>query len=92
MRSMWSTRTGRARGESNYGDYRYSKRQGRAKRGISLDPPGFDAGKKVKGRKRHILVDTLGLPLNVAVHPATEAELRAGLPGRAFRSWSPHDA
>jgi putative transposase len=25
------------------------------------DSSGFDAGKKVKGRKRHILVDTLGL-------------------------------
>ena len=31
---------------------------------------GFDAGKKVTGRKRHILVDTLGLLLNVVVHPA----------------------
>ena len=29
-----------------------------------------DAGKKVKGRKRHILVDTLGLLLNVVVRPA----------------------
>lgn len=28
---------------------------------------GFDAGKKVKGRKRHILVDTLGLLLIVKV-------------------------
>jgi hypothetical protein len=25
-----------------------------------LDPQGFDAGKKVTGRKHHILVDTLG--------------------------------
>ena len=31
---------------------------------------GFDAGKKVTGRKRHILVDTLGLLLSVVVHPA----------------------
>jgi transposase len=31
---------------------------------------GYDAGKKVKGRKRHILVDTLGLLLSVAVLPA----------------------
>ena len=31
---------------------------------------GFDAGKKVKGRKRHIVVDTLGLILNVVVHAA----------------------
>lgn len=33
-------------------------------------PHGYDGGKKVNGRKRHILVDTLGLLLNVAVHPA----------------------
>jgi len=31
---------------------------------------GFDAGKKVMGRKRHILSDTLGLPLAVTVHSA----------------------
>jgi transposase len=35
-----------------------------------LDPSGYDAGKEIKGRKRHILVDTLGLLLNVVVHPA----------------------
>lgn len=31
---------------------------------------GYDAGKKVKGHKRHILVDTLGLLLIVVVHAA----------------------
>jgi putative transposase len=31
---------------------------------------GYDAGKKVKGRKRHILVDTIGLLLIVVVHAA----------------------
>jgi putative transposase len=31
---------------------------------------GFDAGKKITGRKRHILVDTLGLLLVVVVHSA----------------------
>lgn len=31
---------------------------------------GYDAGKKVKGRKRHILVDTLGNLLEVVVHAA----------------------
>jgi putative transposase len=31
---------------------------------------GFDAGKKVKGRKRHILVDTLGLLIAVVVTAA----------------------
>lgn len=31
---------------------------------------GYDAGKKINGRKRHIVVDTLGLILAVVVHPA----------------------
>jgi putative transposase len=31
---------------------------------------GYDAGKKVSGRKRHLLVDTLGLLLLVIVHAA----------------------
>jgi putative transposase len=31
---------------------------------------GFDAGKKILGRKRHLLVDTLGLILGVVVHSA----------------------
>ena len=33
-------------------------------------PTGFDAGKKVKGRKRHLVVDTLGLIWAVVVHSA----------------------
>ena len=32
---------------------------------------GFDAGKKVKGRKRHIVVDTIGLILRAEVHSAS---------------------
>ena len=31
---------------------------------------GYDAGKKIVGRKRHILVDTIGLILAVVVHSA----------------------
>ena len=31
---------------------------------------GYDAAKKINGRKRHILVDTLGLLLKIVVHPA----------------------
>ena len=42
----------------------------RPKRGSSLAPQGFDAGRKVTGRKRHMLVDTLGLLLGVSVLPA----------------------
>ena len=40
------------------------------KGGIRIDPSGYDAGKKVTGKKRHILVDTLGLLLHAIVHPA----------------------
>lgn len=32
---------------------------------------GYDGGKKVRGRKRHIAVDTLGLPWFAVVHPAS---------------------
>jgi putative transposase len=39
--------------------------KGAQKGGSWLDPSGYDAGKKIKGRKRHILVDALGLLLNV---------------------------
>lgn len=31
---------------------------------------GFDAGKKINGRKRHIVVDTLGLMVGLVVHSA----------------------
>lgn len=31
---------------------------------------GYDAGKRVKGRKIHALVDTEGLPLRVVIHSA----------------------
>lgn len=35
---------------------------------------GFDAGKKIKGRKRHLLVDTLGLVVMVVVTAASVTE------------------
>jgi putative transposase len=38
---------------------------------------GYDSNKKVKGRKRHILVDVLGLLIAVVVHKANIQE-RAG--------------
>jgi len=37
---------------------------------------GFDSHKHVKGRKRHILVDTLGLPLSIYVTPADVHDTR----------------
>jgi len=63
-------RAGRPRAEPDSRNHRRADREGLAKRGSWLDPSGYDAGKKIKGRKRHILVDTLGLLLNVVVHPA----------------------
>ena len=41
-----------------------------AKTTESGGPRGFDAGKKVKGRKRHIVTDTGGLLVGAPVHPA----------------------
>ena len=35
---------------------------------------GRDPNKQVTGRKRHVIVDTLGLLLAVVVHPANEAD------------------
>jgi transposase len=40
-------------------------------------PHGYDGAKKLSGRKRHLLVDTLGLVLKVMVHPA-DIQDRAG--------------
>ena len=34
-------------------------------------PRGYDGGKKINGRKRHVLVDTLGLLHRALVHPAS---------------------
>ncbi|MDX3239145.1 IS5 family transposase [Streptomyces sp. ME03-5709C] len=39
---------------------------------------GFDAGKKINGRKRHIVVDTLGLLLAVTVTAASVTDREAG--------------
>jgi transposase len=44
------------------------------KGGARIDPSGYDAGKKIKGKKRHILVDTEGLLMHAVVHPADVQE------------------
>lgn len=52
-------------------------------------PRGYDAGKKIVGRKRHIVVDTMGLLLAVLVTPASVQDrdgarlVLARLPGGA---------
>ena len=40
------------------------------KKGASIDRNGYDAGKKIKGKKRHLLVDTEGLLLYATIHAA----------------------
>jgi transposase len=42
-------------------------------------PRGYDAGKQIKGRKRHILTDTIGLLAGAIVHPA-DVQDRDGAP------------
>jgi transposase len=43
-------------------------------------PRGYDAGKKVKGRKRHILTDTNGLLVAATVHPADVQDRDGAVP------------
>ena len=38
---------------------------------------GYDGGKRISGRKRHLVVDTQGLILHVLVHPADVHDRRA---------------
>ena len=54
--------------------------------GVGGEQRGYDSGKKVKGRKRHLLVDTQGLVLKAKVHSAKVQDLK-----RASRfCWSSH--
>ncbi|WMC88348.1 IS5 family transposase [Streptomyces rochei] len=64
---------------------------------VALTSRGFDAGKKINGRKRHLLTDTLGLLLDVLVTPASTTDRDAArilLPvakgrfGRLKRVWA----
>jgi len=44
-----------------------------------IDPHGYDAGKEIKGKKRHILIGTLGLLLHAIVHPADVQDRDGGI-------------
>jgi len=63
-------RAGGLRGQPDRRHHRQPKRQERGKRGGYIDPHGFDAGKKIKGKKRNVLVDTQGLMLHAIKHSA----------------------
>jgi transposase len=43
-------------------------------------PRGYDAGKRIYGRKRHIVTDTNGLLLAVHVHPANVQDCHGAVP------------
>lgn len=52
----------------------------RASASVSAASSGYDGGKKVPGRKRHIVTDTLGLLLVVAVTAANVGDRDAAMP------------
>jgi putative transposase len=56
------------------GQHSQSIGEDESKRGLR----GYDGGKKVKGRKRHILVDTNGLLMHVLVHEADLQDQEGG--------------
>src|SRR3979490_325855 len=64
------SRTSPAESQPDRRHHRQPEREKRRKRGACIDPHGYDAGKEIKGKKRHILVDTVGLLLHAIVHPA----------------------
>src|SRR6202451_3890438 len=49
------------------------------KGGACIDPHGYDAGKKIKGKKRHILVDMQGLLMHAIVHSAGVQDRDGGI-------------
>jgi putative transposase len=58
--------------------------------GVGGEERGYDGGKKVKGRKRHILVDTEGFVLKAKVHSSKMMDFERGLRpycGRQIRNF-----
>ena len=79
----------RARGRPHSSDHRHAGRESDRKRGVSIDPVGYDAGKKIKGIKRNALVDTEGhlLSLEVIAANVQDRDCAAGLIERALRKY-----
>ena len=57
---------------------------------VSCENKGFDAGKKIKGIKRHIIVDTLGLVLAVVIQGASVQDRDGAIPviNKLFEGWN----
>src|SRR6202789_1174083 len=64
------SRTRAAGSQSDCRHHRHPEREKSRKGGACIDFDGQDAAKKIRAKKRHILVDTLGLLLHAIVHPA----------------------
>jgi transposase len=61
-----------------------------AKTTESGGPRGLDPAKRIKGRKRHIATDAIGLPLVLQVHPANIQDVHGAVPLlRALRQRCP---
>lgn len=56
---------------------------------VSSESKGFDAGKKVKGIKRHIITDTLGLVLAVVIQSASVQDRDGAIEviGKMKKNW-----
>jgi putative transposase len=69
--------------------HRYLGCESDRKRGISIDPVGYDAGKKTKGIKRNAIVDTEGHLLALAVIAANtqDRDCAADLIKQALRMY-----
>ena len=72
-------RDGGTAGEPHGRHHRQPEREERRKGGPRIDPPGFDAAKLIKGKKRHVLVDTQGLLLHGIITAADVQDRDGGL-------------
>jgi len=72
-------RESRAQSKPHGLHHRQPEREKRLKRGACIDPSGFDAGKLIKGKKRHVLVNTQGWLLRGIVTAADVQDSDGGI-------------
>ena len=79
----------RARAHPHGGDHRHAGCESDRKGGVSIDPIGYDAAKKIKGIKRNALVDAEGHLLSLEIIPANvqDRDSAAGLIKRALKKY-----
>src|SRR5262249_54682426 len=79
----------RSRARSDGSHHRYPGCESDRKRGASIDPVGYDAGKKTKGIKRNAIVDTEGhlLAIEVIAASTQDRDCAADLIKQALRMY-----